>query len=301
MDTIHFKKVTVIGVGLIGGSLAIKLKEKRLADEIVGVGRGLENLEMAKSLGVVDSFTHDPAEGVRGADLVVAAVPVRAIARVLEAAAKSLEPDAVVTDVGSVKRGVLDAVEPLMPKSKKGLVRFVGGHPVAGTEDSGVRAAFGELFMDSNCILTPTENTDKQALETIRRLWQEAGATVVTMDAERHDLILAAISHLPHMVAYCLVNTVADTEDYIDDYIVDKNGEILGYSAGGFKDFTRIASSSARMWADISALNPDALSFMIGLFIKKMEELRGLIDRGDTEGLEETFKRAKEIRDSLKK
>jgi prephenate dehydrogenase len=171
--------------------------------------------------------------------------------------------------------------------------RFVGAHPIAGTEDSGVGAAFSKLFEGSKCILTPTENTDKEALEVVKRVWEEAGSQVICMDAERHDVVLAAISHLPHMIAYSLVNTISDIERY--------NEDILSYSAGGFKDFTRIASSSPEMWRDICALNRDSIVEMIEVFEKRLNELKGLIEKADTKGLERTFERAKKIRDSLKK
>ena len=289
MEKIHFDKVTIIGVGLIGGSLAMKLREKGLAGQIVGVGRGLANLEAAKRLGVVDSFTHDVGEGVEGADLVVVAVPVQGIPAVIKTAAAHLKKGAIVTDVGSVKKDVLKKVEPLVPEG----VRFVGAHPVAGTENSGVEAAFATLFKGSKCIITPTATTDREALEAVKHIWEEAGARVICMDAERHDIVLAAISHLPHAIAYALVNTVSDIESC--------NEDILTYSAGGFMDFTRIASSSPGMWSDICAMNSDAIVEMIELFEKRLKGLKKLIEKGDAEGLKNEFERAKNLRDSLKK
>jgi prephenate dehydrogenase len=263
MEKVHLNKVTIIGVGLIGGSLAIKLKEKGLADSIVGVGRGLPNLQTAKRLNVIDSLTHDVGEGVNGADLVVVAVPVQSIEPVIKAAVAHLKKGSIVTDVGSVKKAIVDGVEPLMPDG----VRFVGAHPVAGTENSGVEAAFSGLFEGSKCILTPTGRTDKEALEIIKRIWEEAGSKVICMDAERHDIVLAAISHLPHMIAYSLVNTIADIESY--------NEDILS--------------------------NREAIVEMIELFEKRLKELRRFIDSGDATGLKRAFERAKNIRDSLKK
>jgi prephenate dehydrogenase len=289
MERVHLNKVTIIGVGLIGGSLAINLKEKGLAGRIVGVGRGLPNLETAKRLGVIDSFTRDVGEGVEGADLVVVAVPVQSIVPVIKAAVAHLEKGSIVTDAGSVKKAIVEEVEHLVHNGG----RFVGAHPIAGTEDSGVGAAFSKLFEGSKCILTPTENTDKEALEVVKRIWEEAGSQVICMDAERHDVVLAAISHLPHMIAYSLVNTISDIERY--------NEDILSYSAGGFKDFTRIASSSPEMWRDICALNRDSIVEMIEVFEKRLNELKWLIEEADTKGLERTFERAKKIRDSLKK
>ncbi|MBI5491309.1 MAG: prephenate dehydrogenase/arogenate dehydrogenase family protein [Deltaproteobacteria bacterium] len=289
MSPLHFNKAAIIGVGLIGGSLALAMRKKGLASRFVGVGRGLANLEAAKRLGIIDSFTHDVAEGVKGADLVIVAVPVLKIADTIKAAAPCLKKGAIVTDVGSVKKAVIDAVEPVVPEG----VHFVPGHPIAGTENSGSEAAFPELFIGRKCILTPTPKTDPGALEKVKALWQEAGSNVVLMDAATHDGILAAISHLPHMIAYSLVNTVAD---------IEKAGvDALSYSAGGFKDFTRIASSSPEMWSDICALNKDAIVKMIDNFQKRLEGLKDLIEAGDIEGLKKDFERAKVTRDSLVK
>lgn len=284
MSSIYFKKVAIIGVGLIGGSLAIVLKKKGLAGAITGIGRGLPNLEAAKRLGVVDDFTQDIAGGVEGADLVVVAVPVLKIGIAIEKAAKRLKKGAIVTDVGSVKKAVIDEVEPLMPKG----VHFVPGHPIAGTEHSGVEAAFAELYIGRKCILTPTKKTDKGALDIVKKMWEEAGSEVAVMDPLTHDWILAAVSHLPHMIAYNLVNTVADLE-------VDA----LKFSAGGFRDFTRIASSSPEMWSDICAMNKDSIVKMIESFQERLEGLKQLINRGDLESIKDEFGRAKRVRDSL--
>ncbi len=288
---IHFKKVAVIGVGLIGCSLAMVLKEKGLADTVTGIGRTLENLETAKRLGAVDTITRDLAEGVRGADLVVVAVPVLKVSEILEKAAPHLEPGSIVTDVGSVKEAIIREVEPNLPDG----VRFVPGHPIAGTEHSGASAAFSGLFKDRICILTPTEKTDAQALETVSALWEEAGSRVISMDPRTHDRILSAVSHLPHMIAYTLVNTVADARAGDDGSV----GEMLGFSAGGFKDFTRIASSSPEMWTDICAANSGPIVEMIDGFQRKLEALKKLIEANDLDGLKQEFERAKRLRDSL--
>lgn len=286
---LHFRKVVIIGVGLIGGSLALVLKRDGLASEIVGVGRGLANLEAAKRLGIVDSFTRDIGEGVRDADLVVVAVPVLKIAETVRQAAPHLKPGCIVTDVGSVKGDVIRDVEPLIPAC----VHFVPGHPIAGTEHSGAEAAFATLYVGRRCILTPTTRTDAAALEKVRLAWEATGAEVVVMDAEAHDMILAAVSHLPHMIAYTLVNTVGD---------MDESGvDALGYSAGGFKDFTRIASSSPEMWTDICAMNREQILNTIDSFKKRLDGLRALIDGGDLDGLKREFDRAKGLRDSLLK
>lgn len=284
---VHFKKVAIIGVGLIGGSLALVLKREKLASEIVGIGRGLANLETALRLGIIDSFTRDIAEGVKDADLVVVAVPVLKIAETIKVAASHLKPGCVVTDVGSVKADVIAKVEPLIPEG----VYFVAGHPIAGTENSGAEAAFAELYIGRKCILTPTVKTDAGALELVRFVWEATGAKVVVMDAPTHDMILAAVSHLPHMIAYTLVNTVGDMED--------AGVDALGYSAGGFRDFTRIASSSPEMWTDICAMNKAQLLKTIDGFSKRLESLRSLIEKEDLAGLKAEFGRAKCLRDSL--
>lgn len=287
MPRFFLNKVAVIGVGLIGGSLALALKRKGLAGTVIGIGRGAENLKDAKRLGIVDGFTQDVAEGVKDADLVFVAVPVLKIGGAIKKALPSLKKGCVVTDAGSVKKAVIDEVEPMMPAG----VHFVAGHPIAGTENSGAQAAFPELFIDRKCILTPTDNTDAKALELVKSLWEEAGSRVIMMDAAVHDRVLAAVSHLPHMIAYSLVNTVADIED--------AGVDALPYSAGGFRDFTRIASSSPEMWSDICVMNRDSIVKMIENFQRRLDNLKGLIKNGDLNGLKEAFDRAKKVRDSL--
>ncbi len=283
----YFSKVTVIGVGLIGGSLAMKMKADGLWGEVVGVGRGKANLEKAVELGVIDSFTHDPLEGVAGADLVIIAVPVRTTIPVLKGVIPGLKIGAIVTDVGSVKGGIVDEADSIMPDG----VFFVGAHPIAGTEYSGVEAAFSTLFEGRRCILTPTEKTSKEAFEAVGALWRAAGSNLVEMDTFTHDRVLAAVSHLPHMIAYSLVNSVADMDDEIDG--------VLGFSAGGFKDFTRIASSSPAMWLDICAMNRDALLEVIKVFESRVTRLKTMLEDENYSSLMEEFERAKRVRDSI--
>lgn len=285
--TLRFKKAAIIGVGLIGGSIAMVLREKGFAGSITGIGRGLKNLKTAKRLGIIDSYTQDVGEGVSGADLVIVAVPVLKIADIIKTASRFLKPPCIVTDAGSVKKAVIDAVGPLLPKG----VRFVPGHPIAGTENSGAEAAFPTLFQGRLCILTPVKDTDKDALDSVRALWEAAGSRVVEMDADTHDKILAAVSHLPHVIAYTLVNAVAES--------AGKEEDILGYSAGGFKDFTRIASSSPEMWTDICAMNGDNIVRMIELFQNRLDALKSLIAGKDLEGIKSDFGKAKALRDSL--
>ena len=285
----YFKKLTVIGVGLIGGSLAMALRKKGMVGEIVGVGRSIPNLELAAKLDVIDKFTTDPAAGVMGADLVVIATPVASMAEMMKKMAPYLKEGAIVTDVGSVKGVITREAEGLLPTG----VHFVGGHPIAGTEESGVCAAFPALFEKHRCILTPTAKTDKEALKKIMEIWEAAGSEVILIDAEKHDSILAAVSHLPHVIAYSLVNTVDDVKDFEES--------ILGYSAGGFRDFTRIASSSPEMWRDICLLNREAIIDMITRFEKSLSRLKGYIKESDGHEIFKEFDKSKKARDSIVK
>jgi len=281
----RWKRMAVIGVGLIGGSLALALRRRRLVGEVVGVGRGRKNLALARRLGIIDLATTDPAEGVRDADLVVLATPVGALAEVTKAISHVLAPGAVVTDVGSVKGSVLRDVAPLIPAH----ARFVAGHPIAGTEDSGAAAASAGLFEGSRCILTPTPRTDPGALRRVRAMWRAVGARVSEMDAATHDRILAVVSHLPHVVAYALVNAVTVTQ-----------ADALAYAGGGFRDFTRIAASHPEMWCDIMLANREAILPAIDTTLEELSRLRGFIEREAGGALVEAFGRARVTRRSLR-
>lgn len=284
---VYFKKMAVIGVGLIGGSLARILREKGVVGEVVGIGRGEANLKRGVELGVLDSYTTDAKAGVAGADLVFVATPVCTIPTVVAEIAPHLAPGCIVTDGGSVKESVVTACEPLMPAG----TFFVGGHPIAGTEHSGVEASFSTLYMGRRCIVTPTANTDPAALEKVVELWKIAGSSVPLMDPVQHDLVVAAISHLPHMVAYSLVNAV----DGYDRF----GGDLLSFSAGGFRDFTRIASSDPVMWRDIALTNREAILEMMDFFSVYLEKLRALVDEGNAEGLQAFFLNSKQKRDAI--
>jgi prephenate dehydrogenase len=280
-------RLAIIGVGLIGGSLARILREKGEVGEIVGIGRGAANLQRAVELGVIDRYEHDLAAGVAGADLVFIATPVCTIDTITAAIAPFLVPGAIVTDGGSVKAEIVAACEPLMPPGRY----FVGGHPIAGTEKSGVDASFSTLYKGKRCIITPTAQSDAKSLEKVTAMWQIAGSEVVLMDPVKHDKVVAAISHLPHMVAYSLVNSVGDYDG------CDEN--ILKYSAGGFRDFTRIASSDPVMWRDIALQNRVAVLEMMDFFAAHFGELRRLVAAGDGPGLENFFDRSRQHRDSI--
>jgi prephenate dehydrogenase len=287
MDAFHIDRLAVVGVGLIGGSLSLALKEAGAVGHVVGIGRGLPNLETALRLGVVDSVTRDLAAGVADADVIFLATPVLALGTVAAQAMPHLKPGAILTDGGSVKQAVIDAIEPHLRDD----VQFVPGHPIAGTENSGAEAAFASLYQERRCILTPTARTAPAALEKMRRMWQVAGSQVVVMEVEKHDRVLAAISHLPHMVAYALVNAVGAYDRY------DEN--ILEYSAGGFRDFTRIASSDPTMWRDIALTNREALIEMMGQFETFFAELKEDVALGSADRLFEFFRRSKESRDEI--
>jgi prephenate dehydrogenase len=281
------RRLAIIGVGLIGGSLARALRQRGEVGEIVGIGRGEANLRRAVELGVIDSYELDPAAGVKGCDLVFISTPVCTIARVAAAIAPALAPGCVVTDGGSVKGEIVAACERLMPPG----THFVGGHPIAGTEHTGVEASFATLYEGRRCIITPTAATDPAALARVVRMWEIAGSEVVVMDVEKHDRVVAAISHLPHMVAYSLVNAV-DRYDRLDE-------PILKYSAGGFRDFTRIASSDPVMWRDIALMNRECILEMMDHFTAYFAELRALVKAGDGEGLQRFFATSKSSRDAI--
>ncbi|AMV72506.1 prephenate dehydrogenase [Desulfuromonas sp. DDH964] len=286
-DKLFIPRLAVIGVGLIGGSLALALKQAGAVGEVVGIGRGLANLETALRLGVIDRIESDTVAGVADADLVFLATPVLSLAAVAARVLPAMKPGAILTDGGSVKGAVIEAIAPLVPAG----IHFVPGHPIAGTEKSGAEAAFPTLYQGRRCILTPTAATDPDALDLVRRVWEVAGSEVVVMGVEKHDRVLAAISHLPHMVAYALVNAVGAYDRYQEN--------ILEYSAGGFRDFTRIASSDPTMWRDIAVTNREALLEMIEQFETHLAELKEDIRRSDAERLYEFFLRSKQSRDAI--
>ncbi|ALG68686.1 prephenate dehydrogenase/arogenate dehydrogenase family protein [Beggiatoa leptomitoformis] len=281
------QRLTIIGVGLIGGSFARALKRARVCAEIVGCGRQLDNLQEALRLGVVDHYTTDLATAVQDADVVVVAVPLGHIASVFATIRPILAPHTIITDVGSAKASVVaDAYQEL----GEHICRFVPGHPIAGTEKSGVAASFASLFENRRVILTPLAETDPQATALITQLWQHTGAEVVSMSVEHHDEVLAATSHLPHVLAYSLVDTLAQMED---------RREIFRFAAGGFRDFTRIASSDPKMWHDICLANRTAILHVLAHFNADLAELADAIEQGDSAHILSIFSRAKTARDKF--
>jgi len=279
------RRLAVIGVGLIGGSLARALREAGAVDQIIGCGRGAANLEKAIELGVIDHYTHDIGEAVTGADVVFLSVPLGAMGSAFQAMKGHLAEDAIITDGGSAKASVIEACRKALGELPPG---FVPGHPIAGTENSGVDASFAELYHNRRVILTPLPETSQEALEKVEEMWAACGAEVTRMSVGHHDEVLAATSHLPHMLAFGLVDTLARMEE---------NDEIFRYAAGGFRDFTRIASSNSVMWRDICVANRQALSEIMQHYINEMSELAETIRQGDGDHLLEIFSRAKAARD----
>jgi prephenate dehydrogenase len=278
-------KLAIIGVGLIGGSLARALRQSGHVGDVVGFGRSLGNLQTAVDLGVIDRAEVSLAATVRGADMVVVAVPVASIRPILSELAPLMADGAVVTDVGSVKGVVVQAAREALGAR---YADFVPGHPIAGTEHSGVAASQAELFQGHHVILTPDNDIDPVALARVRAMWQATGADVLIMPVVQHDEILAACSHLPHMLAYALVDMLVRRDDH------EKTFDL---AAGGFRDFTRIASSDPEMWRDICVGNSDALVRVLQEYRDNLDVLISAIARGDADWLEETFNRAKRARD----
>lgn len=280
-------KLTIIGVGLIGGSLARALKATSVCGEIVGVGRDPTSLEKAVQLGVIDRYENDPRRAVCGADVVVLAVPVGAMESVLQQIKDYVEPRAIMTDVGSTKRSVIAAAQRVFNVVP---ANFVPAHPIAGTEKSGVEASFAKLFQERRVVLTPLGDTDPEALDRVRAMWEKTGATVIEMSAARHDEIFAAISHLPHLAAYALVDSLAR---------LNNSTEILAFAAGGFRDFTRIAASDPVMWRDICLANHVAIVPILNHFIDDLSSLVAAIENTDGVALHAIFSRAKALREQL--
>ena len=280
-------RLAILGVGLIGGSLARALRDAGHVREIVGYGRGLANLQRAVELGVVDRVETSLSAAVNGADMVVLATPVGTMPDILAAIAPYLGKDTVVTDVGSVKGSVVMAARAALAKR---LADFVPGHPIAGTERSGVEASFASLFVGRRVVLTPLPENKTETVLRVRAMWQAAGAEVVEMSVAHHDEVLAATSHLPHLLAFALVDLLVQLED---------RREVFAFAAGGFRDFTRIASSDPIMWRDISLANRAAISHMLRAYRSELDGLIAAVESGDAEALQTLFARAKAARDAL--
>ncbi|TYC66405.1 prephenate/arogenate dehydrogenase family protein [Stappia sp. BW2] len=283
-----FERMALIGIGLIGSSLAQVARQRGLVKEIAISTRSEDTLQRAKELDLGDSYALDAAVAVEGADLVILCAPVGANEAIAKWIAPALKKGAILTDVGSTKGSVVDQVNPHVPEG----VHFIPGHPIAGTEQSGPDAGFPTLFDHRWCILTPSEDTDPEALEKLSAFWRACGSDVDTMDARHHDLVLAIVSHLPHLIAYNIVGTADDLET------VTKS-EVIKYSASGFRDFTRLAASDPTMWRDVCLHNKDAILEMLARFSEDLSALQRAIRWGDGQMLFDLFTRTRGIRRSI--
>ena len=283
-----FSKVTFIGFGLINSSLAHVFKLKTLAKETTAFSRSKETREKIKNLNIVDNVNDNIRESVKDSDLIVLGIPVGGMGGIVSEIAPFLKKGTMITDVGSVKKHLIDSILPSLPSD----VYFVPGHPIAGTEKSGPEAGFAELFNGRWCILTPNKNTSQVALEKVKFIWEQAGMQIATMDAEYHDRVLAITSHIPHLVAFSIVGTVTELEDQLKT-------EVIKYSAGGFRDFTRIAASDPIMWRDVFLNNSEAVLEMLGRFIEDLTALQKSIRWQDGDSLENLFTKTREIRKGI--
>ncbi len=280
-------RLAIVGVGLIGSSLALALKQAGAVGHVVGCGRSQQNLQKGVELGVIDSYEISISDAVKGADTVVLAVPLGAMQSVFEQIRDVIGDATVITDVGSAKQSVVDIASAMLGPR---IAQFVPGHPIAGTEKSGVEAGFASLYQDRRVILTPLDSTDPAAIDKIDAMWRQTGASVEYLGVEHHDKVLAATSHLPHMLAYALVNYLSRLNDH---------EEIFNYAAGGFRDFTRIASSDPVMWRDVCISNGDALISLIEGYKDELDQVSAAIRDADHERLLQLFGKAKSERDSL--
>jgi cyclohexadieny/prephenate dehydrogenase len=280
-----FDRLALIGVGLIGSSIARACRARGLVREIVGQSRRAETRAEAASLGFLDRIESDPADAVRGADIVIICTPMRSFAEVAQAMAPGLSPGAIVSDVGSVKGSVARDVGPHLPAG----VHLVPAHPIAGTEHSGPAAGFAELFVGRWCIVTPPEGADPAAVAKVEALWRGMGMNVERMTADHHDRVLSITSHIPHLIAYTIVGTAADMQE-------DAQAEVVKFSAGGFRDFTRIAGSDPVMWRDVFLTNRDAVLEVLQQFTEDLTRLQRAIRRGEGDTLQDLFTRTRAIR-----
>ncbi len=284
MADIHFGKVTIIGVGLIGASLAMAMRKASVAEKIVGGGRSEENLRRARQRGIIDSYSTSLEDAVDSSELVVLASPVGTFREIIKKIGDRLKEGTVVTDVGSVKGSLVAELETMLPEGRF----FVGAHPIAGSDRSGLDYAHSELFRNSVTIITPTENTDPDATERVVSLWKAIGARVVLMSPSEHDRVLALTSHLPHVVSYALVNTVEGI-----------NSRYIEYTGGGFRDTTRIASSSPELWTDILLSNRDNVLEMMEIFRERLDEIETALRDKDAAALLALLERAKKLREEI--
>lgn len=274
------KKLVIFGVGLIGGSVALALKKAGYSAQIVGVGRSQESLQTALNLGVIDIATSNVAEAINDADMILIAAPVAQTPSILSAIKPHLSAQTIITDAGSTKSDVLQYAHDILGECSH---QFIGGHPIAGAEKSGVSAATADLFLGKNVVLTPTPQANIHAVSSVAKLWQDCGAKVSEMSAETHDSIFAAVSHLPHLLAFALVDEIASRTNA---------AQLFGFAASGFRDFTRIAGSHPEMWRDISLANKEALLNEISAYQAELSKLKTMLQNSDGAGLHALFERA---------
>lgn len=284
-----FNRLVIVGVGLIGGSLGLAVRERGLVAEVVGFGRTEANLKVARERGIIDSYSFDPAEAARGADLLLLAVPVEATGSTTEKFIPHLPPGCVITDAGSTKERVVTELERLLPPT----LPFVGAHPIAGTEHAGAAAAFATLFEKRLCVLTPTERTDRAAMARVRALWEGVGMRVEEMDIATHDRVLARVSHLPHLIAFSVMNATLNAHV--------PGVDLLPYAGSAFADLTRVAASPVEMWRDICVSNRDALLVALDEFETALADMKKCVTNGDSAGLEAAIHRARAERQRLTK
>ena len=284
-----FNRLIIAGVGLIGGSLGLAARQRGLVGEVVGFGRTETNLKIARERGIIDTYTFDPAEAAHGADLLLLAVPVEATGATAEKFIPFLAPGCVITDAGSTKEQVVRKMEQLLPAT----LPFVAAHPIAGTEHAGAAAAFATLFEKRLCVLTPTERTDRAALARVRALWEGVGMRVEEMDMITHDRVLARVSHLPHLIAFSVMNATLNARL--------PGVDLLTYAGSAFADLTRVAASPVEMWRDICTSNRDALLVAIGEFEQALAYLKTCVETGESADLEAAINRARAERQRLTK
>ena len=283
-----FEKVCIVGLGLIGGSIGLAIKRSNISNQITGYARSNSTLERAIELGLVDSVKDNLKDAVNNSDLVILATPLSTFRELVEEMSPFLKKGCIITDTGSAKLTVIEDLKDILPNG----VEFVPGHPIAGTEESGPDAGFAELFDNRWCILTPTEDNSSNAVDLVKGFWESIGSKVEIMDPMHHDKVLAITSHIPHLIAFNIVGTANNLAN-----VTEK--EVVKYSAGGFRDFTRIAASDPKMWSDIFTYNSDAVLEMLDLFSNDLAKLKAAVIKKDSDLLFSNFEKTREVRKNI--